>query len=165
MIRRANSRMQIVNHPVYAYVLWAFTLGSLAAAITERNVSYCTLLWFSYLFVVLFSALPDLSSTVFFDQPQFILWQTMDIVIQQIGNMDLWGLQLLYSLYSLIWDFLLSQINIWTTTTWSNLWVVLPKPSSYEFLIGFLIWTPASKYLHLTTFSNLYVILSMFLYL
>ena len=44
MIRRANSRMQIVNHPVYAYVLWAFTLGSLAAAITELNVSYCTLL-------------------------------------------------------------------------------------------------------------------------
>jgi hypothetical protein len=36
-------------------------------------------------------------------------------------------------LYSLIWDFLLSQINIWTTTTWSNVWVVLPKPSWYEF--------------------------------
>jgi hypothetical protein len=33
------------------------------------------------------------------------------------------------SLYSLIWEFLLSQINIWTTTTWSNVWVVLPKPS------------------------------------
>jgi hypothetical protein len=49
------------------------------------------------------------------------------------------------SLYSLIWDFLLSQINIWTTTTWSNVWVVLPKPPSYEFLIGFLIWTPASS--------------------
>jgi hypothetical protein len=59
------------------------------------------------------------------------------------------------SLYSLIWDFLLSQINIWTTTTWSNVWVVLPKPSWYEFLIGFLVWTPASKYLHLTTFSNI----------
>jgi len=69
------------------------------------------------------------------------------------------------SLYSLIWDFLLSQINIWTTTTWSNVWVVLPKPSWYEFLIGFLIWTPASKYLHLTTFSNICVILSMLLYL
>ena len=69
------------------------------------------------------------------------------------------------SLYSLIGDFLLSQINIWTTTTWSNAWVVLPKPSWYEFFIGLLIWTPASKYLHLTTFSNIYVILSMFLYL
>jgi len=45
-------------------------------------------------------------------------------------------------LYSLMWDFLLSQINIWTSTTWSNVWVVLPKPSWYEFLIGFLIWTP-----------------------
>ena len=33
------------------------------------------------------------------------------------------------SLYSLICYFLLSQINIWTTTTWSNVWVVLPKPS------------------------------------
>ena len=63
----------------------------------------------------------------------------------------------LISLYSLIWDFLLSQINIWTTTTWSNVWVVLPKPSWYEFLIGFLIWTPTSKYLHLTTFSNICV--------
>ena len=61
-------------------------------------------------------------------------------------------------LYLLIWDFLLSQINIWTTTTWSNVWVVLPKPSWYEFLIGFLIWTPASKYLHFTTFSNICVI-------
>ncbi len=71
----------------------------------------------------------------------------------------------LLSLYSLIRDFLLSQINIWTTTTWSNVWVILPKPSWYEFLIGFLIWTPASKYLHLTTFSNIRVILSMFLYL
>ena len=38
------------------------------------------------------------------------------------------------SLYSLIWDFLLSQIDIWTTTAWSNVWVVLPKPSWYEFL-------------------------------
>jgi hypothetical protein len=28
-----------------------------------------------------------------------------------------------------------------------------------------LIWTPASKYLHLSTFSNICVILSMFLYL
>ena len=37
-----------------------------------------------------------------------------------------------WSLYSLIWDFLLSQINIWTATTWSNVWVVLPKPSWYE---------------------------------
>jgi hypothetical protein len=61
------------------------------------------------------------------------------------------------SLYSLIWDFLLSQINIWTTTTWSNVWVVLPKPSWYDFLIGFLIWTPASKYLHLTTFILQYL--------
>ena len=42
-----------------------------------------------------------------------------------------------WSLYSLIWDFLLSQTNIWTTTTWSNVWVVLLKPSWYEFLIGF----------------------------
>jgi hypothetical protein len=72
---------------------------------------------------------------------------------------------LVTSLYSLIWDFFLSQINIWTTTTWSNVWVVLPKPSWYEFLIGFLIWTPTSKHLHLTTFSNICVILSTFLYL
>ena len=50
------------------------------------------------------------------------------------------------SLYSLTWDIHLSQINIWTTTTWSNVWIVLPKPSWYEFLIGFMIWTPASKY-------------------
>jgi hypothetical protein len=70
-----------------------------------------------------------------------------------------------WSLYSLIWDFLLSQINIWTTTTWSNVWVVPPKPSWYEFLIGFLIWTPALKYLHLITFSKICVLLSMFLYL
>ena len=41
--------------------------------------------------------------------------------------------------------------------------VVLPKPSWFEFVIGFLIWTPASKHLHLTTFSNICVILSMFL--
>jgi hypothetical protein len=54
---------------------------------------------------------------------------------------------------------------ICTITTWSNVWVILPKPSWYEFLIGFLIWTPASKYLHLTTFSNICVLLSMFLYL
>jgi hypothetical protein len=30
------------------------------------------------------------------------------------------------------------------------------KPSWYELLIGFLIWTSASKYLHLTTFSNIW---------
>ena len=41
------------------------------------------------------------------------------------------------SLCSLIWDFLFFQINIWTTTTWSNVWLILPKPSWYEFLI---IW-------------------------
>ena len=69
------------------------------------------------------------------------------------------------SLYWLIWDFLLSQIDIWTTTTWSNAWVVLLKPPWYEFLIGFFIWTHASKYLHLITFSKICVILSMFLYL
>ena len=67
------------------------------------------------------------------------------------------------SLYSLIGDFLLSQIDIWTTTTWSNVRVILPKPSWDEFLIGFLVCTPASKYLHLTTFSNIFVILSMLL--
>ena len=83
------------------------------------------------------------------------------VLLTTIPNIDLAHL----SLYSLIRDFFLSQITIWTTTTWSNVWVVLPKPSSYEFLIGFLIWTPASKYLHLTTFSNISVILSMFLYL
>ena len=49
------------------------------------------------------------------------------------------------SLYSLIWDFLLSQINIWITTTWSNVWVVLPKPSSYEFLIGFFDMNTRAK--------------------
>ena len=69
-----------------------------------------------------------------------------------------------WSLYLIIWHFLLSQINIWTTTIWSIVWVVLPKPSWYEFLIGFLIWTLTSKYLHLTTLSNICVILSMFLY-
>ena len=63
------------------------------------------------------------------------------------------------SLYSLIWDFLLCQINIWTTTTWSNVWVILPKPPWYEFLIRFLISTPASKYLYLTTFSNIHVLI------
>ena len=61
------------------------------------------------------------------------------------------------SLYSFNWDFLLSQINIWTTTTLSNVWVVLPNPSWYEFLIGFLIWTPASNYLHLTMFILQYL--------
>ena len=60
-----------------------------------------------------------------------------------------------WSLYSLIWDVRLSQINTWTTTTWSNVWVILPNPSWCEFLIGFLIWTPDSKYLHLTTFSKI----------
>ena len=45
--------------------------------------------------------------------------------IYKIIKFMLW----LESLYSLIWDILLSQINIWTTTTWSNVWVVLPKPS------------------------------------
>jgi len=38
--RRLNkSDMLFVNHPVYAYVIWAFTLGSLAVAITQMNVS------------------------------------------------------------------------------------------------------------------------------
>jgi hypothetical protein len=57
MIRRANSRMQIVNHPVYAYVLWAFTLGSLAAAITELNVIKLlhTLMIFLFVCSVVFS--------------------------------------------------------------------------------------------------------------
>ena len=59
------------------------------------------------------------------------------------------------SLDLLTWDFLLFQNNIWTTTTWSNVWAVLPKPSWDEFLIGFLVWTPASNYLHLTTFSTI----------
>ena len=40
------------------------------------------------------------------------------------------------SLYSLMWDFLLSQINKWTTTTWSNVWVILPKPSLYDSWLG-----------------------------
>ena len=50
-----------------------------------------------------------------------------------VWNFDSMHIMLMYtiSLYSLIWDFLLSQINIWTTTTWSNVWVVLPKPSWY----------------------------------
>ena len=84
--------------------------------------------------------------------------------IERVDFLDIWPKKtllerfkfhhLLVSLYSLIWDFILSQINIWTTTTWYNVWVVLPKPSWYEYLLGFLIWTPASKYVHLTTFSN-----------
>lgn len=37
--RMSKSEMQFVTHPVYAYVIWAFTLGSLAAAITQFNVS------------------------------------------------------------------------------------------------------------------------------
>ena len=88
------------------------------------------------------------------------LKHVVKVVISNHSSTKTWE-----SLYSLIWDFRLSQIDIWTTTTWSNVWVVLPKPSWYEFLIGFLIWTPASKYLHLTIFSNICVILSMFLYL
>ncbi|XP_024379909.1 two pore calcium channel protein 1 isoform X1 [Physcomitrium patens] len=36
--RMSKSEMQFVTHPVYAYVIWAFTLGSLAAAITQFNV-------------------------------------------------------------------------------------------------------------------------------
>jgi two pore calcium channel protein len=37
--RRMNkSDMLFVNHPVYAYIIWAFTLGSLAVAITQMNV-------------------------------------------------------------------------------------------------------------------------------
>lgn len=36
--RMSKSEMQFVNHPVYSYVMWAFTLGSLAAAITQINV-------------------------------------------------------------------------------------------------------------------------------
>jgi len=97
-----------------------------------------------------------------------VSWQSMQLPLSP--NCSNWfgtikhGHQDLKSLYSLIWDFLLSIIYIWTTTTWSNVWVVLPKPSWYEFLIGFLIWTPSSKYLHLKTFSNIFVILSMFLY-
>lgn len=37
--RMSKSEMQFVNHPVYSYVVWGFTLGSLAAAITELNVN------------------------------------------------------------------------------------------------------------------------------
>ena len=55
------------------------------------------------------------------------------IVISVMLNCDR---QSWLSLYSLIWDFFLSQINIWTTTTWSDVWVILPKASWYEFLIG-----------------------------
>ena len=39
------------------------------------------------------------------------------------------------SQYLLIWDFLLSQIKIWTTTTWSNVWVVLPNPSWFNWVL------------------------------
>ena len=93
-------------------------------------------------------------------QPDMWCFKDTQICIQwrTLGNFP-------RSLYSLNWDFLLSQINRWTTTTWSNVWVVLPKPSWYEFLIGFLIWTPTSNYLHLTTFSNICLILSIFLYM
>ena len=60
------------------------------------------------------------------------------------------------SLYSLIWDFVLSQINIWYGPQQHGLMF----GSSYlnhldmSFLIRFLIWTPASKCLHLTTFTQ-----------
>lgn len=37
--RASRSEMQFVTHPVYSYVMWAFTLGSLAVAITQFNVS------------------------------------------------------------------------------------------------------------------------------
>jgi len=37
--RMSKSEMQFVTHPVYSYVIWAFTLGSLTAAITQFNVS------------------------------------------------------------------------------------------------------------------------------
>lgn len=40
--RMSKSEMQFVTHPVYSYVIWAFTLGSLAAAITQFNVSFST---------------------------------------------------------------------------------------------------------------------------
>ncbi|KAG0613396.1 hypothetical protein M758_6G099500 [Ceratodon purpureus] len=37
--RSSKSEMQFVTHPVYSYVMWAFTLGSLAAAVTQLNVN------------------------------------------------------------------------------------------------------------------------------
>jgi two pore calcium channel protein len=37
--RASRSEMQFVTHPVYSYVTWAFTLGSLAVAITQFNVN------------------------------------------------------------------------------------------------------------------------------
>ena len=46
------------------------------------------------------------------------------------------------SLYSLICYFLLSQINIWSTTTWSNVRVILPKPSC---LIVQVFWREIPK--------------------
>ena len=90
-----------------------------------------------------------------------------DMNINFLGRNNEWKVSSFawVSLDSLIWEFLLSHINIWTTTTWSNVWVILPKPSRYEFLMGFLIWTPAPKYMHLTTLSNICVIFFMFLYL
>ncbi|XP_024360131.1 two pore calcium channel protein 1 isoform X1 [Physcomitrium patens] len=36
--RMSKNEMQFVTHPVYTYVTWALTLGSLAAAITQLNV-------------------------------------------------------------------------------------------------------------------------------
>ena len=50
------------------------------------------------------------------------------------------------SLYSLIWDFLLSQINKWTTTTWSNVWVILPKPTcDFMHVLVFVIVSKCRK--------------------
>jgi hypothetical protein len=45
------------------------------------------------------------------------------------------------------------------------LWFGLPYPNhhKYELLMGFLVWTPASKCWHLTTLSNMCSILSLFL--
>lgn len=40
--RISKSDMLFVNHPVYSYIIWAFTLGSLAAAITQLNVNVQT---------------------------------------------------------------------------------------------------------------------------
>jgi hypothetical protein len=70
------------------------------------------------------------------------------------------------TLYSLVWDFLLSQINIYGAHQHEVAWNYIVNnlkhiisPSILTSIVGY------QKYLHLTTFSNICVILSMILYL
>ena len=74
----------------------------------------------------------DIDKTKRYQRRSFICHLLLQVTL--CNNILLWIsiLFLFYqqrSLYSLIWDLLSPQINIWTTTTWSNVWVFLPKLS------------------------------------